>query len=93
MTLVFWLVLIGYAVLICCGLIRGRRDRELAVVREQQARLHLQREQYAAERRVQALAQHAFDQLLEGARAANGGVMPETAPPRETFDLDLRRAM
>jgi argininosuccinate lyase len=59
-------------------LIRGRLDRELAMAREQEDRLRVQREQYAAERRVQALAQRAFDQLLEEARSANGGIMPGT---------------
>jgi hypothetical protein len=75
---VFILVLGAVAVWIAWRLVRGRLDRELATAREQEERLRVQREQYAAERRVQALAQRAFDQLLGEARSANGGIMPAT---------------
>jgi hypothetical protein len=93
MGLMYFLLVVALVSLIAWVHIRNRRDSELAVVRDQQQRLQVQREQYAAARRVQALAQAAFDQLLEEARSANGGVTPETPLPPETFDLDLRRAM
>jgi hypothetical protein len=72
------LVLGAVAVWIAWRLIRGHLDRELAAAREQEERLRIQREQYAAERRVQALAQRAFEQLLDEARSVNGGIMPAT---------------
>jgi hypothetical protein len=72
------LVLVALAVWTAWRLVRGHLDRELAAAREQEERLRVQREQYAAERRVQALTQRAFDQLLEEARSTNDGIMPAT---------------
>ena len=93
MALIYFLLVVALASVIAWVHIRNRRDSEVAVIRDQQHRLHLQREQYAAARRVQALAQDAFDRLLEEARSANGGVTPETTLPPEAIDLDLHRAM
>jgi hypothetical protein len=64
----FLVVLLVVAVL--SWLVRRQRHTD-AQVRDQQVRLRAQREQYAAERQLQATAQQAFRQLLEDARSAN----------------------
>jgi hypothetical protein len=64
--------LLVFVLVVACVFWRVRRERRTDVeVRDQQVRLRAQREQYAAERRLQAAAQRAFRQLLEEARSAN----------------------